>query len=540
MRFFTIGPIVAEGESMATEVLVVGAGPTGLMLAGWLAREGVRVRVIDRKSGPTAETRALAVQARTLETYDFLGLGERALSQGVEVKSANIWVHGRTVGKAQFSELGKGMSPHPMVFILGQDRNERLLLDHLEAHGGEVEWNTALEGMQQDGSGITATIRRPDGSTETTRTRYLCGCDGASSTVRHALWLGFPGGTYASRFFVADVVATGQFDESELNLCFEEERFLAVFPLRGQNHVRLVGILPDALAGRDDLTFEDVRPDVEPRFSLRVQSVGWFSTYRVHHRVVEHFQKGRAFLLGDAGHVHSPVGGQGMITGLMDAANLAWKLALVVEGRTDERILATYEPERIPFARTLEATTDRIFSAVITKSSLGRSFRRHVFPRLFAALTHSSFIRHRLFELISQTRVHYPESPLSRGRVGSVHGGERLPWVAYSDGTTNYGPLTKLRPQVHVYGRVAPELVRFPVDHPDIMLVRLPFTPDVARAGLVEGAGYFVRPDGYLGYIASPWSDADFRTYLREAWGFRPEPTGMARTRAGEDRRPSP
>jgi 2-polyprenyl-6-methoxyphenol hydroxylase-like FAD-dependent oxidoreductase len=500
---------------ITTDVLIVGAGPTGLMLAGWLAREGVKALVIDTKSGPVKETRAIGVQARTMEVYDQLGLGERALNEGVAAAAVNVIIGGKPIARAVFKDMGKGISPHPYMFILTQDRNEALLLSHLQAHGGAVSWQTELLELSQDPQGVSAKVRQSDGSIETVQARYVCGCDGAGSLTRHAVGIAFPGGTYDHRFFVADVVLKGDVRPGELNLCLDESRFAAFFPMPGTDHFRIVGLVPLAIEGEPEPNFETVRPDLERRFNVKIESTSWFSTYRVHHRVADSFQSGRVFLLGDAAHVHSPVGGQGMNTGLMDAANLAWKLALVLRGEAEPRLLESYGAERIPFAKSLVNTTDRVFSLVINASRLGRLARMFLAPRLFPLMASTPALRRVAFGVISQTRVHYHNGPLSRGEAGGVAAGDRLPWVPFENGTSNFDALKSLKTQVHVYGDEAPPAT------PCYEVHLFPFTEKAESAGLLKNALYLVRPDGYVGLAMPHGGHEALGLYLHEMWGLQ-------------------
>ena len=208
-------------------------------------------------------------------------------------------------------------------------------------------------------------MKRPDGTIEACESAYIAGCDGARSYVREALQIGFPGGAYTHLFYIADVQASGPTMNGELHLALDTSDFLFAFPLKGEGRARLVGTVGEqAEHQHDDLSWDDVSKRVIERMRIEVERVNWFSTYRVYHRVADHFSKGRAFLLGDAAHIHSPVGGQGMNTGIGDAVNLAWKLAAVLQGHADASILDSYEPERIAFARRLVATTDRAFTGV--------------------------------------------------------------------------------------------------------------------------------------------------------------------------------
>lgn len=481
-----------------TEVLVVGAGPTGLVLALELARQGVAFRLVERRAGPGEASRAMAVQARTLELYRRLGFAEEVVRAGLRMDRVHLREGSREVATFDFGDLGGGLSPYPFALSLPQDEHERLLVAQLQAAGVEVEWETELAGFHDDGARVRATLRRA-GAEETCDAAFLCGCDGVHSAVRHGLGLGFPGGTYEQRFFVADVQATGEaVSDQDVNLCLGLQSFCAVFPVRSTGQHRLIGLVPESVADRDDLTFEDVRAGVEELIDVRVQTVHWFSAYRVHHRVAEHFGVGRAFLAGDAGHVHSPVGGQGMNTGIGDAVNLGWKLAAVVQGRADAGILATYESERIAFARSLVETTDRLFQGIVGRGLTAQVFRSLLVPHLAPFLLGFAAVRRAQFRLVSQTRIHYRESALSEGKAGDVHGGDRLPWV---EGADNFAPLASVDWQVHVYGVARPELCQavpgagLPAGLP---LHAFPWSRAAEEAGLAQDALYLVRPDGYV------------------------------------------
>ena len=319
---------------MDADVLVVGAGPTGLMLANQLARRGVRALIIDRHAGPSLQTRALGVQARTLEIYAQLGIIESALNLGKRATGANLWVQGRRSARIPLGDIGRDLSPYPFLLILGQDDNERLLGEALRARGTAVQWNTELVGLAQDAGQVRASLKYPDGRIGEVTAAWVAGCDGAHSAVRELNGIAFEGAPYEHVFFVADIQATGPMVPDELNVYLWREGFHLLFPMRGTDHWRLVGILPNDLRERHDLKFEDVIPSVRQEMGAAIsfKDCSWFSTYRIHHRCAARFRDRRCFLLGDAAHIHSPVGAQGMNTGLQDAYNLAWKLALVVSG----------------------------------------------------------------------------------------------------------------------------------------------------------------------------------------------------------------
>jgi 2-polyprenyl-6-methoxyphenol hydroxylase-like FAD-dependent oxidoreductase len=467
-------------------VLIAGAGPTGLALALWLARRGVDLRIIDKTAEPGTTSRALAVHARTLEFFQQLGIADEAIARGRKFAAIRLWSHGQQRGRIVLGDIGKGVSAFPYVLILPQDETERLLIEALAKLGVKVERRTELASFVDDGVKVTATLRRAGETDESLACAYLAGCDGTHSTVRHALPVDFPGGTYSHMFYVADVEATGPMINGDLNGSLDSAGFLAVFPMPGENKARLIGMVDTAKEG-DRVTWEDVRPKLFEMLKVNVSRVNWFSTYHVHHRVASHFRAGRAFLVGDAAHIHSPVGGQGMNTGIGDAVNLAWKLAMVLEGRAEASLLDTYEPERIAFAQRLVASTDRAFTFINYDGPIARLVREDIVPRVMPRLLAPEAARRFMFRTISQTSIEYRTSPLSAGRTGRVHGGDRLPWTG-----KNYAALQSLDWQVHIYGRSSE------LSPTELPAHQYAWDEAVEKAGLVEGAAYLVRPDGYI------------------------------------------
>jgi 2-polyprenyl-6-methoxyphenol hydroxylase-like FAD-dependent oxidoreductase len=491
------------------QVLIAGAGPTGLVLALWLTRMGVKVRLIDKAPEPGTTSRALAVQARTLEFYQQMDLAETVVDRGHKVATLNLWVKGAKAATVSLQEIGRGLSPFPFPMIFPQDEHERLLIERLCTIGIEVERGTELLGFEDDGRQVHATLRRSDGSEERCTAAYLAGCDGARSRTREVLNIGFPGGTYDHLFYVADVEAAGAPMDGNLHVDLDVADFLAVFPLKGEGRARLVGsVRDDAAQDAQHLRFEDVQERAIRNLKIEVQHVNWFSTYRVHHRVAQAFARGRAFLLGDAAHVHSPVGGQGMNTGIGDAVNLAWKLAAVLKDNSGAALLESYEPERIAFARRLVATTDRVFAGVINPGALARFVRTQVVPAIVPGLFELAFVRRFAFRTVSQIAVNYRGSALSCGAAGQLKGGDRLPWVASAGTQGNFAPLATLKWQVHVYGSPNTELVEFCAERA-LQFQAFPWQAACHEAGILQNALYLVRPDGYVA-LADP--DASTQT----------------------------
>ena len=505
----------------------MGAGPTGLMLANQLARRGVRPLIIDRHSGPAQQSRAMVVHARTLEIYSKLGIADRALQLGARGTGANMWASGKWAARIPIGDIGRSMSPFPFVLMLGQDDNERIMGAHLRGQGVEVQWNTELAGFTQAPGHVDATLRLPDGSSRKVAAAYVAGCDGGRSAVREISGITFPGAPYEQVFYVADTEAAGAMKQGELNVYLWQDGFHLFFPMRGKDRWRVIGILPPGLRHRDDLKFEDVVPAIrrETSTDLSFQSCSWMSTYRIHHRAAEKFRDRRCFLLGDAAHVHSPMGGQGMNTGLQDAYNLAWKLALVVQGRAGAGLLDTYEQERIPVARRLLGTTDRAFQMVVSDSWIASLIRTQVIARVAAFAMTRERVRRLAFRTISQIGIRYRGSPLSQTLPGLPDGapvaGDRFPWLKLqfqAGGAVEdvFGKLDDTQFNLLVIGQPAPEDMAVAGALLSVHAVTADPGNDaeLAHAGITGPAFVLLRPDGHVGLAGTRLEPGAVEGYL--------------------------
>jgi 2-polyprenyl-6-methoxyphenol hydroxylase-like FAD-dependent oxidoreductase len=487
----------------ATDVLIVGAGPTGLFLALLLTKLGVGVRIIDETAEPGTTSRALAVQARTLEFYRQVDLADDVIQRGLRLGAVNLWRRGEQAAHVELGLLGEGLSPFPFGIIFPQDEHERLLVEKLLALGIAVERRTTLDSVEEGPNAVVAHTRGAEGTLTSCEATYVAGCDGARSMIRGAIGAGFPGGTYEHLFYVADVRAHGAQMNQELHVMLDDAGFLGLFPLAGDSRARLIGtVRADAAVGGEALRWEHVDRRPIDRIGLQVEHVNWFSTYHVHHRVAAHFRRGRLFILGDAAHVHSPVGGQGMNTGLGDAMNLAWKLAAVIGGCAKGDLLDTYEPERIAFARKLVATTDRAFQAASSEGRVAEVVRTKIVPRIVPRILRTKLGRRVFFRALSQTGIEYRTSSWSGKSIGTVRAGDRLPWVAPAQPgePDNFTPLRSLDWQGHVYGTASSDL-RSRCDERRLPLHVFPFDVRAKAADLHGDAVYLVRPDGYLGGV---------------------------------------
>jgi len=497
-------------------VLIVGAGPTGLVLALWLTRLGVRVRIVDKLAAPETTSRAIGVQARTLEYYQQIGFAETLIAQGRKSPGTNLWVCGKHAARLNFGAMGGDISPFPYALVISQDEHELLLIEQLARLGVPVERCTEMTGFAETANGIRARLKRADGTTEDCEAAWLAACDGARSGIRDALQIDFPGGTYALRFYVADVVADGTALNGEMHVAVDEQDFLAIFPLPGEGRARFIGTVRDNADNQNGgPTWNDVNKSVMEGLRMNIERVNWFSVYKVHHRVAAQFRQGRVFLVGDAAHIHTPVGGQGLNTGVGDAVNLAWKLAAVLQGRAAPNLLDTYEPERVAFARKLVATTDKVFTGVTSPKAFDRWARLNLVPFLLPRLLKLVPVQQFLFTKISQAGVHYRGSTLSEGRAGRVHGGDRLPWVKPEPNQTgdNFSPLVSLNWQVHVYGEAAPEIQTLCVSR-KLPLHIFPWREAMERIGLQRNAVYLIRPDGHVALACGADHTADVAAYF--------------------------
>lgn len=504
-----------------SSILIVGAGPTGLALALRLSHHGVPFRIVDKNAGPGLASRAMAMHARTLEFYRQLDLAETIVENGVRIETVHLRENGEDVAKLVLKDLGAGLSPYPFVLAYPQDDHERFLVGELEKRGVHVEWNTALASFSQDDDKVTVTLSRGanagGGASETFDVAYLCGCDGAHSRVREGLGLDFPGGTYPHHYYVADVRIEGD-TSTDAYMNLGADAFALRLPVRSSGMTRLIGMMPASADDKAHPTFEDVRSEAEPLLKVKVAEVNWFSSYRVHHRVAAKFRVGRCFIAGDAGHVHSPTGGQGMNTGIGDAVNLSWKLAHVLQGRADPSLLDTYEAERIKFARSLVATTDRAFQAIVSPGWVGKLVRTVVFPHALPFLTGFAAARRLMFKTVSQVEIDYEASTLSAGKAGDWRGGDRLPWVATAGGD-NFEALRSLDWQLHVYGS-ANTALRTTADDMGLRIVDFAWSEAADAAGLKRDAAYLVRPDGYIA-LALPDQDASELSAYTAKFGLK-------------------
>ena len=419
-------------------IIICGAGPTGLMLAAQLLRFNIDFLIIDKKDGPTTESRAVVVQARSMEIYEQLNLSDAILSDSEKADGLCFWRHGKKAGDAKFENLGSDVTPFDFVIMYEQSKNESLLYHHIKNKNYEVEWKTELVSYKENDNKFIVTIKQDDKQTDV-ETTYLIACDGGNSRVREIAAMEFTGGTYENVFYVADTHVNAEICSKSINFFVADDTFNLLFPMRGEKRYRAIGILPKQFYHQQKINFDEVSEQVkkDAELDLGFNNTQWYSTYRLHHKKIKSFNKGNIFFCGDAAHVHSPAGGQGMNTGLQDAYNLAWKLALVAEQKATEKLLATYHEERNPVAESLLKTTDKMFSIMSKNSKLDVFLRMYIIPAVVPSLMKVQVIRKELFKLISQTEISYEDSSLSEGKSRKIKAGMRFPYVKLSINNKN-------------------------------------------------------------------------------------------------------
>ncbi len=506
---------------MQTDVLIVGAGPTGLALACQFIRYGVDFIVIDKKETTTPYSKAIGVHARTLEIYEQIGLAERAIGEGTIAGKTRLLEEGELRAEIDLSKFGEGLSAYPFLLILEQGRHETMLHERITSNNRDVMWQTELTTFSQTADGVTAEIKGPDGAAQTVSAKYLVGCDGAKSTIRHGLGLEFGGGTFERIFYVADVDIDWEYSHEALNINLSKDNLLAFFPLPGEKHYRIVGNLPEgSLKDEGELLYEEIEEVIKAELKIRmdISNVNWFSTYKVHTRHVTKFSVGRCFLAGDSAHIHSPAGAQGMNTGIQDGYNLAWKLALVLNGRSSAEILNSYNEERLANAIRLLKTTDRMFQLGAGEEWFTSWVRVHIFPYVANLLTRMDFVKRAIFPLVSQIGINYRDASLSVNDVDlKVKAGDRMPYFVL-DGRSIYDWLREPKFHFIIFNDGSAPQAKTAGDLGGLADVHhIPLYPHIAEIFDTDQTFcVLLRPDNYICYIASGVNVDGAKEYLRK------------------------
>jgi len=405
-----------------TDVLIVGAGPVGLFLANECARRGLRFRLVEARSGQSEHSKALAIFPRTLEIFDMAGVVAPFLERANRVTKVAVLTHGRPLAHMRFAPEE---SPYPFVAMVPQDVTERLLLEQLTKKNGAVEYETSFISAVQYRDYVRVTLDKKGQQVETTAA-YVAGCDGAHSAVRHLLNLPFEGAEYNDLFMLADVETNDALPGDELQLCPSELGPVAIFPMSATRR-RVVATIEKPEG--DAPSLELVRKILAERApsGLEARALHWSSYFRIHHRQVAKLRVRRIFIAGDAAHIHSPFGGQGMNTGLHDVWNLVWKLDLAVRGHGNEALLDSYSTERRPVIKNVIETTHFLTKAMGTPNKFAQGLRDTIIPMV----SRLAPFQYAFVQRLSELGIAYHGSPIVDGAGerymdDSLRGGEGI------------------------------------------------------------------------------------------------------------------
>ena len=536
-------------------VLLIGAGPTGLILAAELIRHGTTCRIVDKADGPTPLSKATTVQARSLEMLEDMGIVDKAVGAGTQSHGVNIYHGTHRLLHISYDELE---SPYPFLLNIPQSTLERVLGDHVTRLGLEIEWRTELVGFTQDAEGVTATLRHADGQEETVRAAWLVGCDGAHSVVRHTLNIPFAGLSYSQWFGLADAKLHWGLGHDELHGFVHPTGLFFAIPLPGEERYRVVMEAEEPPVGTD-LTLADFQAalDVRGPGNATLSDPGWITPFKVNARRAERYRVGRAFIAGDAAHIHSPTGGLGLNTGMQDAYNLAWKLALVIRGLADPALLDSYETERAPVADAVLRLAGQLTTMLTLTNPVSQQLRNHLMP----VLSGLGPVQHQIAVQDAQLSITYRGSPIvseyhherfgHHRFAGGPRAGDRAPDAGPLQ--PGDGPAVRLNDVlrgVHhtlvLFGGPAPEAASWQhlaaiaraVHGQQGEMIRVYIIVDgesipdelVGNRGVLldtEGAAhhryqgdlptlYLIRPDGYIGFRSRPADQTALTAYLTQ------------------------
>jgi len=401
---------MAQTNDNLIDVLIVGAGPAGLMMACQLALHKINFRIIDKKSSPTIYSGALIIHARTLEIFQQLGISEKVLELGIIPRTIKIQVNKRKNYSIDISGFGGNLTPFPYLVMIEQWQTERILQKYLTDNKCFIENNTSIKSFSQNDSLVISEISKPDGSKEIIKSKFLIGADGNDSFVRKHLKIPFTGKTQNSRLFISDCNVNLPASENEILFLFTNNITTGFFPFKG-NRWRVDGLIPSIQ--HRDVNFNDIADHYFKKLpdDISLTNPSWFSIFRSHSRCADQFRLKRCFLIGDAAHVHSPVGAQGMNTGIQDAYNLAWKVAYFIQGKASKELLDTYQLERRPVALKTIHFTDLAYSFMTSNKLFAKFFRLHLvplfLPKFIDLINNNQKIRARVFTAISGIGIKY-------------------------------------------------------------------------------------------------------------------------------------
>lgn len=531
-----------NNKNKKKDVLIVGAGPVGLFMANQCARYGLSYDIIDKKNGLSIHSKALGVHIRTLEMLIPSGLVDNVIQQGMPLNKIVAKTNGKILAQLAFEKVD---APFPHAVLLPQNKTENILLNHIKTQGGSIQWQTEFINFNQAEDHISVTTKTSN-SEQTHQYAWLIACDGAHSTVRHQCGLKFTGGQYDMNWWLADVEIESEIPKDTITAYFSNHGVCAVFPIK-DNWFRLIIIMPNDCSETINLErlTERAKKYITDPFKIKQQR--WLSDFRVSHRLIETYRQQRIFFAGDAAHIHSPVGGQGLNTGLQDIQNLAWKLALVQSGHANIKILDSYQQERMPVGKAVLQEVDSMTKAILLRHPIAIWLRNTCVPWI----TSIKPLQNRLLAKLSELTINYQHSDIvhQHGKTGKLCAGRLIPNINFNYKKDQKNLFYLLHDKSHhllifchrfknlsaainlandiqkKYGRlIESHLITASDESIPSSTCTLILDKDWQTHKKLKLTGpclTLVRPDQYIGYCQSSLNAQDLKLYLAENLGLK-------------------
>ncbi len=504
-----------------TSVVIVGAGPTGLMLAAVLQRYNIPFRIIDKKTEPTKTSNALGLQARTLELLDDLGLVEPFLKEGRKIEGANLFTDGSHIANIDLTTID---CRYNYIIIMPQSMTEKVLSEHLEKNKITIERGCELTDLTEQEKNVAVSIKKEDGTLEKFTTDWLVACDGSHSIVRKLTNSEFKGDDISQQFILADISAkedaTKPIANNKVSSFFSSLGILAIFPMPSGEY-RIVANLNKKI---ESPTLQDIQKIVADRSAhqLEVKDSSWISTFWIHSKVIENMRHGNIFFAGDAAHIHSPVGGQGMNTGMQDAYNLGWKLAYVINKKAHHNLLASYQAERHPIVKNIVNQTERMTKMMLVNNPIIRTLRKLIIKPLLGCKK----INRKLAMQMSQLSLCYNKSPIihydSVISSRSPAPGENLPNVGAFTKNAKHQLLifSGIRPTKEIEKEIKALAEKIKHQYSDIIDIEIISEttdfPIHRRFNVERSALCLLRPDKYIAFTSNRLDEKGLEKYLKQ------------------------
>lgn len=526
--------IMSQWQNNSTEVLIVGAGPAGLMMACQLAVHQISFRIIDKNEYPASNSGALILQARSLEIFEQMGIAGEAMVEGMIARKVNVVYNGLKISTISINDIGKTLSKFPFILMLEQSKTEKLFLKFIQERGYCVERRTLFKSLTQDEGGVISVVLLPDGSEQSIKTKYVIAADGYKSAIRNYLNIPFKGKTYQKPLFILDCKAKTDITRDEICFAFSHSSVSGFFPLPDFRW-RIDSTIPKEIEKIETITFKHIEKDFHLWTKMNVIFLGneWFSILYSHRKSAGSMQNRNCFLVGDAAHVHTPVGAQGMNTGLQDAYNLGWKLAYVLKNKAKPDLLETFTPERSDISKGFANSADILFQFITSRNLFLRFFRfcllKMLFKFFFPLLEKQKAFRQIFFRSISQIDIHYRYSGLSDGSLNgkflseAPRPGDRLPYVEFffkGRNTNNYDLMDSRCFNLFVFGKVLKVEFKKIAEKYNLGLIFITYHPQTIKMyeslGIKKSGYFLIRPDNHISLRSAALDTSPLDKFLKK------------------------